>query len=48
VEDAVEQYIVPDKYKSYRMFSWGFAIGRTYEQLYAEWSGKPIQILNYS
>ena len=48
VEDAVEQYAVPDKYKNYRMFSWGFAIGRTYEQLYAEWSGKPVQILNYS
>jgi len=29
------------------MFSWGFAIGRTYEQLYAEWSGKPVQVLNY-
>jgi glyoxylase-like metal-dependent hydrolase (beta-lactamase superfamily II) len=48
VEDAVELYVVPDKYKSYRMFSWGFAIGRTYEQLYAEWSGKPVQVLNYS
>jgi hypothetical protein len=30
------------------MFSWGFAIGRTHEQLYAEWSGKPINVLNYS
>jgi cyclase len=48
VEEAVERYIVPDKYKGYRMFSWGFAIGRTYEQLYAEWSGRPVQILNYS
>src|ERR1700733_2731228 len=47
-EDAVEQFVVPDKFKSYRMFSWGFTIGRTYEQLYAEWSGKPVQILNYS
>jgi glyoxylase-like metal-dependent hydrolase (beta-lactamase superfamily II) len=48
VEDAVEQYVVPDKYKNYRMFSWGFTIGRTYEQLYAEWSGKPVNVLNYS
>jgi len=47
VEEAVEQYAVPDKYKKYRMFSWGFTIGRTYEQLYAEWSGKPVQVLNY-
>ncbi len=48
VENAVEQYVVPEKFKNYRMFSWGFTIGRTYEQLYAEWSGKPGQILNYS
>jgi glyoxylase-like metal-dependent hydrolase (beta-lactamase superfamily II) len=48
VEDAVELYIVPDKYKNYRMFSWGFTIGRTYEQMYGEWSGKPVQVLNYS
>jgi glyoxylase-like metal-dependent hydrolase (beta-lactamase superfamily II) len=47
VEEAVERYVIPDKYKNYRMFSWGFTIGRTYEQLYAEWSGKPVQILNY-
>jgi len=48
VQDAIEQYVVPDKFKNYRMFSWGFTIGRTYEQLYVEWSGKPVQILNYS
>jgi glyoxylase-like metal-dependent hydrolase (beta-lactamase superfamily II) len=47
VEEAVERYLVPDRYKSYRQFSWGFTIGRTIEQLYAEWSGKPVQILNY-
>lgn len=47
VEEAVERYVVPDRYKSYRQFSWGFTIGRTIEQLYAEWSGKPVQILNY-
>jgi len=48
VEEAVERYGVPDRYKNYRQFSWGFTIGRTIEQLYAEWSGKPVQILNYS
>ena len=37
----------PTSIKNYRMFSWGFTIGRTYEQLYSEWSGKPVQILNY-
>ena len=48
VEDAVELYVIPDKYKNYVQFSWGFTIGRTCEQLYAEWSGKPVQVLNYS
>ncbi len=47
-EEAVERYVVPDKYKSYRQFSWGFAIGRTIEQFYAEWSGKPVAVLNYT
>ena len=46
-EEAVERYLVPERFKNYRQFSWGFAIGRTTEQLYAEWSGKPVQILNY-
>ena len=48
VEEAVERYAVPDKYKTYRQFSWGFCISRTIEQFYAEWSGKPVQVLNYS
>jgi hypothetical protein len=48
VEEAVERYVVPDRFKNYRQFSWGFAIGRTTEQLYAEWSGKPVNVLNYS
>lgn len=48
VEEAADRYVIPDRYKNYVMFSWGFTIGRTYEQLYAEWSGKPVQILNYS
>jgi len=48
VEEAVERYVVPDRYKNYRQFSWGFAIGRTIEQFYAEWSGKPGPVLNYS
>ena len=48
VEEAVERYVVPDRYRNYRQFSWGFAIGRTIEQFYAEWSGKPGNVLNYS
>jgi cyclase len=44
VEEAVERYVVPDKYRNFRMFSWGFTVGRTIEQLYAEWGGtsKPL------
>jgi cyclase len=48
VEEAVERYVVPERYKNYRQFSWGFCIGRTIEQFYAEWSGKPVAVLNYS
>ncbi len=48
VEEAAERYVVPEKFKNYRMFSWGFTITRTYEQFYAEWSGKPVNVLNYS
>ncbi len=48
VEEAVERYVVPARYKDFRQFSWGFCISRTIEQLYAEWSRKPVQVLNYS
>jgi cyclase len=48
VEDAVERYVVPAKYKDFRQFSWGFCISRTIEQLYGEWSGKPVNVLIYS
>jgi glyoxylase-like metal-dependent hydrolase (beta-lactamase superfamily II) len=48
MEDAVERYVVPDKYRDFRQFSWGFCIGRTIEQFYGEWSGKPHPVLNYS
>jgi cyclase len=48
VEEAVERYVIPEKFKKYRVFSWGFGIERTMEQLYEEWSGKPGQVLNYS
>jgi len=47
VEEATERYVVPAKYKDFRQFSWGFCIGRTIEQFYAEWSGKPVHVLNY-
>jgi glyoxylase-like metal-dependent hydrolase (beta-lactamase superfamily II) len=47
VEEATERYVVPAKWKDMRQFSWGFCVGRTIEQHYAEWSGKPGPVLNY-
>jgi cyclase len=47
-QEAAERYVVPEKYKNLRQFSWGFAFGRTIEQFYAEWSGKPVEVLSYS
>lgn len=48
MDEAVERYTVPARYKDYRQFSWSFCISRTIEQLYAGWSGKPGPVLNYS
>jgi glyoxylase-like metal-dependent hydrolase (beta-lactamase superfamily II) len=45
--DAAQRYLVPEKWKNLRMFSWGFSVGRTIEQLYVEW-GKSGPVLNYS
>jgi cyclase len=47
VEEASERYVIPDKFKKYLVFSWGFAVQRTIEQLYEEWSGRRVQLLNY-
>jgi glyoxylase-like metal-dependent hydrolase (beta-lactamase superfamily II) len=47
VDEASERYVIPDRYKSWLQLSWGFTIGRTYQQFYAEWSGRQIPILNY-
>ena len=47
-EEATERYVVPERWKDFRQFSWGFCIGRTIEQFYAEWSGKAVKVLNYS
>jgi glyoxylase-like metal-dependent hydrolase (beta-lactamase superfamily II) len=46
-EEAAERYVVPEKWKDLRMFSWGFTVGRTIEQFYGEW-GKAAPVLNYS
>jgi glyoxylase-like metal-dependent hydrolase (beta-lactamase superfamily II) len=45
--EAAQRYAVPEKWAGLRMFSWGFTVGRTIEQFYAEW-GKPGEVLSYS
>jgi len=36
VSDAVDQYIVPDKFKTYPIFAWGLCIAGAIRKLYAE------------
>ena len=40
VSDAVDQYVIPDKFKTFGVFAWGFAIGGAIAKLYAEQSAK--------
>jgi len=46
LDEAVERYVVPAAWKNFRMFSWGFCIGRTFAQFYTEW-GTPSKPLSY-
>jgi len=39
-EEAQHRYIVPDKFKDFPVFAWGFTIGPAITKLYAEWRGK--------
>ena len=39
-EEAQHRYIVPDKFKDFPVFAWGFTIGPAITQLYAEWRGR--------
>jgi cyclase len=40
VSDAVDQYVIPDKFKNYPVFAWGFCIAGAISKLYAEQSTK--------
>jgi glyoxylase-like metal-dependent hydrolase (beta-lactamase superfamily II) len=35
--EAQHRYVVPDKFKNFPIFSWGFTIGPAITKLYAEW-----------
>jgi glyoxylase-like metal-dependent hydrolase (beta-lactamase superfamily II) len=36
-EEAADRYVVPDKFKNFPIFAWGFTIGPAITKLYAEW-----------
>ena len=36
-QEATERYVVPDKFKNFPIYAWGFTIGPTITKLYAEW-----------
>jgi len=40
VEEAQQRYVVPDKFKNFPIFAWGFTIGPAITKLYAEWRAK--------
>ncbi len=37
VQEAAERYVVPDKFKNFPIFAWGFTIGPAITKLYQEW-----------
>jgi len=39
-EEAQHRYVVPDKFKSFPVFAWGFTIGPAITKLYSEWQAK--------
>jgi glyoxylase-like metal-dependent hydrolase (beta-lactamase superfamily II) len=36
-EEAADRYVVPDKFKNFPIFAWGFTIGPAITKLYSEW-----------
>lgn len=39
-EEAQHRYVVPEKFKNFPVFAWGFTIGPAITKLYAEWQAK--------
>ncbi len=40
VQDAADQYVIPEKFKNLYLRTWGFTIGPAIRKLYAEWGEK--------
>jgi len=40
VEEAQHRYVVPEKFKNFPIYAWGFTIGPAITKLYAEWGAK--------
>ncbi len=40
IQEAAHRYVVPDKFKNFPIYAWGFTIGPTIAKLYAEWQVK--------
>jgi len=38
--EAADRYVIPEKYKGFGLFAWGFCIGPAITKLYAEWGAK--------
>jgi glyoxylase-like metal-dependent hydrolase (beta-lactamase superfamily II) len=39
-EEAQHRYVVPEKFKNFPVYAWGFTIGPAIAKLYAEWGAK--------
>jgi hypothetical protein len=39
-EEAQHGYVVPEKFKNFPVYAWGFTIGPAIAKLYAEWGAK--------
>ncbi len=38
--EAADRYVIPDQFKDFSLFSWGFCIGPAITKLYSEWGAK--------
>jgi cyclase len=38
--EAADRYVIPEKYKGFNVFAWGFCMGPAITKLYAEWGAK--------